>query len=123
MERYRPLIFAFLFVMYLPMLYFLNSRPALSLVFFIGAVAGTWAIERFYNAKVEPVRDERTELIKLRSFYHGTLAFLTGIALEFIWLAGNDQESAIVFAKLLAVPLTLLLGALVISRGYYARVM
>lgn len=123
MERYRSLIFAFLLAMYLPMLYFLNSRPALSLVFFMSAVAGTWAIEKFYNAKVEPVGDERAELIKLRSFYHGTLTFLTGITLEFIWLAGNDQESALVFAKLLAVPLTLMVGALVISRAYYSRKM
>jgi len=123
MERYRVILFIFLLAMYYPMIYFLDSRPLLSAVFFIGAVIGAWAIEKVYSRKVELVVDERLELIRIKSVYYGSLAFLVGLTFELIWLAGSDWDTLVMLSKLLLLPGMLMVIITLGAFEYYQRVM
>jgi uncharacterized membrane protein len=121
MEKYRVILFAFLFTMYTPMLYFLERNPSLSAFFLVVAVVGAWFIKKTYHRKVEPITDERTELILMKSLSYGFMVFLVGLAFEFIWLASRDQEGALILAKLLIVPMMVSIVSMIVSKEWLER--
>lgn len=125
MIPYRWLLFIVLFVGILATnhLALTAKKPFAASATFIIMVASVYLLEKFYNRGPEKIVDERTELIRLKSIYYGSLALLVALMLELIWLISEDYETAVLMTKYLLMPCGAMIAVLVISKAYLERVM
>ena len=120
--EFRTSHFLFLLATMLLMSYYSRTNTYLSWLFFTLVWLGTWLLMKWYN-KREPITDERTELITMKSIYNGMGIGLVVFGYELIWLAGHDYETAVLLSKWLILPLLAGVLAAVILKAYYERVM
>ncbi|WP_010478561.1 DUF2178 domain-containing protein [Thermococcus zilligii] len=100
-----------------------DRRPLAASIAFTLMVLAVYWLEKMYGKKVEPVKDERTELISMKAFYYGSMGFLVALMYELIWLVSADYDSALQFVRLLLPPIGVLLLVLLSSKAYLERVM
>ncbi|WP_297514861.1 hypothetical protein [Thermococcus sp.] len=120
--EFRTSHLLFLLATMLLMSYYSRTNTYLSWLFFTLVWLGTWLLMKWYN-KREPITDERTELITMKSIYNGMGIGLVVFGYELIWLAGHDYKTAVLLSKWLILPLLAGVLAAVILKAYYERVM
>ena len=118
--RYRWVLFLVLFIgMYSTNYFTLAARkPLAASLTFTAMIISVYGLEKFYNRGPEKITDERVELIKMKSFYYGSVGFFVAFMYEMIWLASKDYESLVLLSKLFLFPLTVFLILLVGSKAY-----
>ncbi len=121
--RFGVIHFVFLFTTIFLMSYYSRTSTYLSWFFFTLVWLGTWALTKTYGKKVEPLRDERTELITMKSFYHGIGFGFVIFGYELIWLAGHDYETVVLLSKWLLLPTLAGVLAAALLKAHYERVM
>ncbi|CAI1493096.1 conserved membrane protein of unknown function [Thermococcus nautili] len=119
---FKTIHFLFLFATMFLMSYYSGINTYLSWLFFTITWLGAWLLLRVYN-KREPITDERTELITMKSLYNGMGIGLVVFGYELIWLIGHDSETAVLLSKWLMLPLLAGVLAAAILKAYYERVM
>ena len=121
--RFGAIHFIFLFTTIFLMGYYSRTNTYLSWFLFTLVWLGTWALAKAYEKKVEPVGDERTELITMKSFYHGMGFGFIVLGYELIWLAGHDYETVVLLSKWLLLPMLAGVLAAALLKAHYERVM
>ncbi|WP_457751751.1 hypothetical protein [Thermococcus sp.] len=120
--RFGIIHFLFLFAVILLMSHYAQTNTYLSWFFFTLTWLGTWLLMKAYN-KREPITDERTELITMKSLYNGMGFGFIVFGYELIWLVGHDYETAVLLSKWLLLPLLMGTLAAVTLKSHYERVM
>jgi hypothetical protein len=124
MLSYRWLLFIVLFVG----IFFTNhfaitaKEPLAASVTFVLMILSVYLLEKFYNRGPEKVSNERTDLIMVKSFYYGSIAFLVALMFELIWLASENNNTALLIGKYLMMPLGMLVVVAAVPKAYLERV-
>ena len=100
-----------------------ERRPLAASITFTLMVLAVYWLEKVYGKKVEPVKDERTELISTKAFYYGSTGFFVVLMYELIWLTSKDPNTVLQFVKLLLLPIGAFVVVMVGSKAYLERVM
>lgn len=121
---YRWLNFIVLFVGILATnhLAITEKRPLAASISFTLMVLAVYWLEKVYGEKVEPVKDERTELISMKAFYYGAIGFFVVLMYELIWLTSSAPDAFLQFVKLLLPPIGVSVVMMVGSKTYLERV-
>ncbi|WP_297435788.1 hypothetical protein [Thermococcus sp.] len=121
--RFGVIHFVFLFTTIFLVSYYSRTSTYLSWFFFTLVWLGTWVLAKTYEKKVGPLRDERTELITMKSFYQGMGVGFVVLGYELIWLAGHDYETVVLLSKWLLLSMLAGVLAAAVLKAHYERVM
>ncbi|NJE05242.1 DUF2178 domain-containing protein [Thermococcus sp. M36] len=97
-----------------------SGRAYLAVGIFLLGVLLVYALNWYYNSRVEKIEDERTELISTKSTRNGYAVMSVILFAEYLWEYSNGNTET---ATKLLIPLALGVLALLVSQYWYERVM
>ncbi|WP_148883454.1 DUF2178 domain-containing protein [Thermococcus aciditolerans] len=119
--KYEGLLAGLIAVMVIGLAYSTKSgKASLAVGIFLLGVLLVYALNRYYNSRVERVEDERTELISAKSTRNAFAVVNVILFAEYLWEYSNGNTET---ATKLLIPLAVGVVALVVSQYYYERVM
>ncbi|KUH33465.1 hypothetical protein APY94_05730 [Thermococcus celericrescens] len=119
--KYEGLLAGLIAVMVIGLAYSTKSgKASLAVGIFLLGVLLVYALNRYYNSRVERVEDERTELISAKSTRNAFAVVSIVLFAEYLWEYSNGNTET---ATKLLIPLAVGVVALVISQYHYERVM
>ncbi|WP_457753109.1 DUF2178 domain-containing protein [Thermococcus sp.] len=97
-----------------------SGRASLAVGIFLLGILLVYALNWYYNSRVEKMEDERTEIIRAKSARNAFAVISVALFFEYLGEYSNGNTET---ATKLLIPLALGVIALVISQYHYERVM
>lgn len=96
-----------------------SGKGLLAVGIFLLGILLTYALNWYYNSRVERIEDERTEMINARST-RNAYALMSPPLAEYLWEYSNGNTGT---ATMLLIPLVVGAFVLLVSQHWYERVM
>jgi uncharacterized membrane protein len=119
--KYEGLLAGLIVVIVIGLAYSTKSgKASLAVAVFLLGVLLVYALNRYYNSRVERVEDERTELIGAKSTRNAFAIVSIVLFAEYLWEYSNGNTET---ATKLLIPIALGVLSLLVSQYWYERVM
>ncbi|ASJ07880.1 hypothetical protein A3L11_01035 [Thermococcus siculi] len=121
MRKYEGLLAVLITGVVIGLAYSMKSgRGLLAVGIFLLGLLLTYALNWYYNSRVERIEDERTEMINAKSTRNAYALISALLFAEYLWEYSNGNTET---ATMLLIPLAVGAFVLLVSQYWYKRVM